>query len=44
MNFEGEIVEDESLVFGYPVEHEILHPENIFVFDEAGDDMGQFLG
>ena len=37
MDANGEIVEDESLAFGRPVTVNYLHPENVFFWDETGE-------
>ena len=36
MDLEGNVVEDESQAFGYPVTLDITHPENCFHTDETG--------
>jgi len=37
MDIDGNIVEDEALAFGRPVNISITRPENVFVMDETGD-------
>ena len=37
MDMRGNIVTDESLAFGLPVDVELTHPENVFFVDETGE-------